>query len=31
MPENHSVTMIARDANGVIQRQIVYDFTAFIQ
>lgn len=31
MPENHSVTMIARNANGVIQRQVTFDFTAFIQ
>ena len=31
MPENHSVTMIARNAAGVIQRQVTFDFTEFIQ
>lgn len=31
MPENHTVTMIVRNANGVEQTRQVFDFAAFIQ
>ena len=31
MPENHTVTMIVRDANGVEQARQIFDFAAFIQ
>ena len=31
MPENHTVTMIVRDANGIEQTRQVFDFAAFIQ
>jgi hypothetical protein len=31
MPENHTVTMIARNAKGVVQREATFDFSAFIR
>ena len=31
MPENHTVTMVVRDANGIEQTRQVFDFAAFIQ
>lgn len=31
MPDNHTVTMLARDASGSVQRQVTFDFLAFIQ
>ena len=31
MPENHNVTMIARNAKGIVQREVTFDFSAFIR
>lgn len=31
MPDNHTVTMIARNAKGVVQREATFDFLAFIR